>query len=287
MFVLKMIYAFNLPQFVPLNGSIDCATIAASMAVPCNTLARLFRYAITIGFFTEPVPGQVAHSDVTRMLVTNVDAFDALGMITQELCPSTENFPAALQQFAGSEEPNETAYNIANSTDLAIYDFLAEHPERNRRFGAAMQFFSGDDSSYFHHLLGSFPWKSGLCDRDDFLVVDVGGGIGSVSIKLAGTTNNMRFIVQDKEEVVEEGRALLPEALQDRISFAVHDFFTPMTVVADVYFFRWIFHNWSDKYCVQILQNLVPALKNGARILIYEHIMDEGVNMQLSKKRER
>lgn len=51
------------------------------------------------------------------------------------------------------------------------------------------------------------------------------------------------------------------------------DFFTQQPVTADVYYFRSIFHNWADKYCIRILQNLVPALKPGARIVIHERIL--------------
>jgi hypothetical protein len=51
------------------------------------------------------------------------------------------------------------------------------------------------------------------------------------------------------------------------------DFFTPQPVAADVYYFRSIFHNWADKYCVEILRSLVPALKKGARIIIHERVL--------------
>jgi hypothetical protein len=51
------------------------------------------------------------------------------------------------------------------------------------------------------------------------------------------------------------------------------DFFTLQAVAADVYYFRSIFHNWADKYCVRILQNLVPALKKGARVIIHERVL--------------
>lgn len=34
------------------------------------------------------------------------------------------------------------------------------------------------------------------------------------------------------------------------------DFFTEQTITADVYYFKSIFHNWADKYCIKILQNL-------------------------------
>ena len=44
-----------------------------------------------------------------------------------------------------------------------------------------------------------------------------------------------------------------------------------------MFFFRWIFHNYSDQYAIKILKNLVPALKPGARILINDHcLLDPG-----------
>lgn len=42
-----------------------------------------------------------------------------------------------------------------------------------------------------------------------------------------------------------------------------------------VYFFRWIIHNYSTPYAVKILQNLIPALKPGARIIINDHCLRE------------
>lgn len=32
-------------------------------------------------------------------------------------------------------------------------------------------------------------------------------------------------------------------------------------------------HDWSDKYCRQILQDLIPALKPGARIVLNEQVL--------------
>jgi len=46
-------------------------------------------------------------------------------------------------------------------------------------------------------------------------------------------------------------------------------------VEAEVYYFRWIFHNWSDVYAIKILQNLVPALKPGAIILLNDGVLPE------------
>ena len=63
--------------------------------------------------------------------------------------------------------------------------------------------------------------------------------------------------------------------LQKRITFALHDFFAPQSTVADVYIFRHILHDWSDADSVCILKALVPALRDGARVMISEGIVPE------------
>jgi hypothetical protein len=44
---------------------------------------------------------------------------------------------------------------------------------------------------------------------------------------------------------------------------------------ADIYLLRWILHDWSDKYCIKILQNLIPALRKGTKIVINDICIPE------------
>jgi SAM-dependent methyltransferase len=107
--------------------------------------------------------------------------------------------------------------------------------------------------------------------RPDALIVDVGGGQGYACRALASVYPQFKFIVQDLPATVELGVANCPKEYRDRIRFQVHDFFTPQLVKdADVYFFRAIIHDWSDKYAVAILQSLIPALRPGARVIIHD-----------------
>lgn len=48
-----------------------------------------------------------------------------------------------------------------------------------------------------------------------------------------------------------------------------------LTMFPTVYYFRWIMHNYSTPYAVSILQNLIPALRPGARIIINDHCLRE------------
>lgn len=48
-----------------------------------------------------------------------------------------------------------------------------------------------------------------------------------------------------------------------------HDFWREQPVKdADVFYFRWVFHDCSDSHAVRILRLLIPALKKGTRIFI-------------------
>jgi len=69
-----------------------------------------------------------------------------------------------------------------------------------------------------------------------------------------------------------EHRKLIPAALNPRIQFMKHDFFTEQPVKdADVYFFRCTLHNWPDEFVVKALKALIPALKPGARVVIQDN----------------
>lgn len=54
-----------------------------------------------------------------------------------------------------------------------------------------------------------------------------------------------------------------------------HDMFQPQPVTADAYILRLICHDWPDEASSQILRQLIPAMRDGARILLIEAVMLE------------
>lgn len=147
------------------------------------------------------------------------------------------------------------------------------------------------------HLVNNFPWDtlgSGTVVDVSFFIItrytgrsihlydQVGGSNGFVSIRLASSFPKLHFIVQDLASTVDSVASGLPPELSDRVEFMPHDFFAEQPVKgADVYLFRWIFHNWSDEYCIKILRSLTPALKKGAMIVINDNVLPEPGTMGL------
>lgn len=79
----------------------------------------------------------------------------------------------------------------------------------------------------------------------------------------------IKVTVQDLSEVIDTA----PEVV-DCVEFQACDFFTEQPVKgADVYLFRMIFHNWSDKYCVKLLRNLVPAPSKDSKVMINDRLV--------------
>ena len=132
------------------------------------------------------------------------------------------------------------------------------------------------------HILDNYDWEA----IGNGLVVDIGGARGHVAIPLAKRFKSLNVLVQDMEKVVEGAASAVPADLASRVKFESHDFFAEQKAVADVYYLRWIFHNWSDKYSIHILRCLIPALKDGARILIHDTCLPEPGKMALWRERD-
>ena len=212
---------------------------------------------------------------------------DTVGFLVEDLAPAATKVIQAYQRWPNSGESNQTGFNIENDTSEPFYLEIAKDPERARRFGSAMRFMTQGSLYDIKHLIHGYPWGK-LDETEGATVVDIGGGQGGVSIALAGATRNLRFIVQDLPGTADEGRRILPDHLHDRVTYMGHDFFQPQPITgAEVYFFRFILHNWSDKYAAQILRNLIPAMKPGSRVVIYEFLPHEVSDTAWSHKQAR
>ncbi|KAL8945938.1 MAG: hypothetical protein Q9222_007595, partial [Ikaeria aurantiellina] len=232
--------------------------------------------------FTSTSPDTVAHTASSRAFVTVPDLHDAIGLETDEQASAAYKTADMIKQFGNDGEPANTAYRLHYG--LPIWENLRQHPERARRFGAAMRFFTKGEGMDLQHLVAGYDWKS--IDTPGSTVVDVGGGHGSVSQALARATSHIYFVVQDQPDTVAQARKELPTDLETRVEFQEHDFFTPQPLRGkQVYLMRWILHDWSDGYCVRLLRNLVPALEDhpDSRIMVYEFLMPDKPVTKLSE----
>ena len=292
---LRAIYKYKIASFVPHEESCSYASLATATGLTEQLLQRFLRHCMGNHIFAQTPDGQVRHTAFSRRLVTDSEFADGIGLQLDEVGPASTFTLDALRRFGESGEHRDAGFALLNQARnqeagiikplQPIFDILAQNPERAHRFGVAMRYFTKGSSQDLRHLLAGFDWTS--VDKPDSVLVDVGGGHGTVSQYLAQHTEKLRFVVQDSAETVRTAKKLLPVEFQGRIQFEAHDFFEPQEQRADVFFMRWVLHNWSDKYAVSILKSLVPAMKEGSRVILFEYLLDSEPETAVTEKHGR
>lgn len=145
-----------------------------------------------------------------------------------------------------------------------------------------MSWFSTGPGLEPSHIIHGFDWSSFQVGT----VVDIGGSHGCTSIAIAREIPWMHFIVQDQPDVISVGQTRLPLDMKGRATFMEHYFFRQQPIkAAEVYLLRWILHDWSDAYAIQILRALIPALIQDSKIVICEHVMPEPNSVSIYEAR--
>lgn len=217
-------------------------------------------------------------------MATNEGYYQDLGLQFEDLGPASQKLIESWEKFGDDGEPNRSAFSLTNN-GKSLYDVLGEDPERAYRFGTAMQYQTTDKQWKLFDIFKAFDWST--LDKPGSRLIDLGGGHGSISQTLAQHTQHMTFTVQDLPHVVEGGRQSLPAELSNRISFEAHDFMQPQTPQEGPpvsYLISRCLHNWSDYYSSQILRGLVPALKSGSQVLIWDSVIEESPIKKLSER---
>ncbi|KZV76595.1 O-methyltransferase [Peniophora sp. CONT] len=269
--------------------------IAKVSGISPKKLARVLRLLATDYIFVELSPDVFTNNCVSSLLNSNVAVKDiianpeakhsgrslggaaAVGHCTDECMKAAAYMSEAMfdPPYAKSGKPTETALNIAFKTDLSAFEWLEieGNEQRLARFTITM-----DASRRVapDAAIAGFNWKD---LADDALIVDVGGGVGSQCMVLADAFKDrkFRFVVQDRKAVIKEAATFWAKNVafkEGRVLLQEHDFFDEQPQKnADVFFLRWVLHDWSDGYCLDILKQLRAAAKASTRLVIVDSLI--------------
>uniref|UniRef100_A0A8H7Y8H6 S-adenosyl-L-methionine-dependent methyltransferase n=1 Tax=Psilocybe cubensis TaxID=181762 RepID=A0A8H7Y8H6_PSICU len=264
--------------------------ISEKNGVEAGKLGRLLRLLASEHMFKEITPDVFATNRISSALDTGkpyeelvknpgekligtngIAAY--ISRSTDESVKSSGFLYEALTYSSSEKAPSPPSpFNLAFNTELHIFSWLAQkgNEYRLQRFGIAFDGF--DKMLPVNGVTKGYRWGS---LPKGSIVVDVGGGVGSESMKIAKTFPDLKVIIQDAEGVVANGvktnalqfyETRFPEGLS-----SAHDFFTPNPVTnARVFFMRFILHDWPDATCVKILKNLREVAAPDTELIINE-----------------
>ncbi|EIW76001.1 S-adenosyl-L-methionine-dependent methyltransferase [Coniophora puteana RWD-64-598 SS2] len=126
---------------------------------------------------------------------------------------------------------------------------------------------------HFSLTIPGFPWQKYNS------VVDLGSGVGSFSRPLAKRFSHMQITCHDLPEVIEEAKDIwskdAPDAFTSgRVTLAPLNFFEQVPESGrDVYYLRYVLHDWHDPESIAILRNVREAMAPHSRLLIQDYVL--------------
>lgn len=229
---------------------------------PRNTLRVHSLMSLPTPMLLVPLHSCMSHSSTSRHSNEFILRFDISG-------PCTQLLPDYLAETGYQEivSNKECPFQKAFQTSQTLFEWMPQHPKHMKSLGHLMAL--QRPTVWVDHFpvleqLGEFPGP------DKTLMVDIGGGFGQQSKALRSKCPSVegRIIVQDMPQTLASAEPA------EGVEFAEHDFFQPQPVEgAKFYYLRHVLHDWPDEQCVQILQQVIPAMAPESRILIDEVVI--------------
>ncbi|KAH9896155.1 S-adenosyl-L-methionine-dependent methyltransferase [Xylariomycetidae sp. FL2044] len=245
--------------------------LASRAGLDVDRVRRVVRQLMTYRIFREDTPGRVSHSLVSDLLRRDDEVRSIVHLFFDEMLRATAESGPSLK--ANPHQSDVTHCPFHTKYGMPLWDYYQKNPDKARRFGKGMAGLTKMDHD-IEILSGSLDWNA-----LKGTVVDVGGGSGHLSIKMARLFPHLHFVVQDLAAMVQQGPQLLTDDdLRARVSFAEHDFFEPQPAAgAAAYFMRQCTHNWPDADVVRMFRALVPGLEGSADVplLLWDFITPE------------
>ncbi|EMD40179.1 hypothetical protein CERSUDRAFT_151192 [Gelatoporia subvermispora B] len=277
----------------PNGQGMKVEDIAKQDGIDPVRLGRLMRLLTNYHIFTEVNPGAFKHNRISSTFDTgkSVDEIKkspadkylntagpaALFGHTTDECFKAAAYLSDYLTDKGTvtnQKPNGAVLQRAMSTHDTLFEWYeqAGNEARRKRFNVAMR----GVSELAGPMTTGFDWKT---LSKGGVVVDVGGGIGATTMRLADNHPHLCYIVQDRPSMVDEGekfwKAERPEALRSGlVQLQAHDMFQVNPVRnAAVFLLRCVIHDWSDHYATTILQMLRASATPDTRLMIVDPLI--------------
>ncbi|PCG94842.1 Hypothetical protein PENO1_076300 [Penicillium occitanis (nom. inval.)] len=116
---------FQVPAYIPLDGSILMKDVADFIGVPEDEFCRITRMATTDGFLHEPQPGRVAHTALSASFVAHPSYQDAAMFLAGTVAPAALEMARTTRKNQRSSgalpnniKSNGSAFSVVNRNEL-------------------------------------------------------------------------------------------------------------------------------------------------------------------------
>jgi O-methyltransferase/methyltransferase family protein len=241
------------------DGPKPASTLAAACGADPDALFRLMRALVSIGVFACNPDGSFTLTAASELLRS-----DTAGSLRDYAIMQGERWTwQSWGEIEFSVRTGRPAFEHVFGAPL--FEYYNRHPEAGQVSAAALNALSAADNDA---VASTYPFpRTGV-------VVDVGGGRGSLLGAILSRRPGMRGVLFERGAVAEAAAADLAVAgLQARCEAVGGDFFSEIPAGGDVYVLKKVLHDWQDKQARAILQACRAAMNQTARLLIAEFVL--------------
>lgn len=268
----EMVTAYWIPQVIRsavdlsladhlAEGAMTATEIATRENSAADTTFRLMRACVTLGLLRAEPDGRFFSTPLLDTLRKNAPG-SLRGLALAATLPAQW---LAWNEFTTSVRQGGTRSKDVLGTDF--FEYLEQHPDQARDFSDG--------------LSSTTPlWTSAAAEMIDTagvsLAVDVGGANGSLLHLLQEANPDLKGIVFDRPNVVDQANAeTRARGLSERTDVIGGDFFVSVPEGGDLYLLKMVMHDWDDASCVTILRNCRAAMRPGGRIAVIEMLVGD------------
>ncbi|KAK3706281.1 hypothetical protein LTR37_012796 [Vermiconidia calcicola] len=259
-------------HLVQADGSVSCENISTATGADVVLMRRILRCLAALGHIDEKDVDVFAANKFSMAFVTP-KGIAGSKFAFETATPAWNAMPAYLKSigFKNPENSHDAPLQRGFGSQKHMFELLVEHGVLEN-FQTFMTSYRADREEF----LDIFPARERLLDGsqdDSVLLVDIGGGRGHDIEKILEQLPDTkgRMVLQEVGDVVKQ------VSESDAMKVMVHDFFTPQPIqAARVYYLRMILHDWPDEQCVDILKNVVSAMKPGySKVLVSDVVLPD------------
>ncbi|PLN76183.1 S-adenosyl-L-methionine-dependent methyltransferase [Aspergillus taichungensis] len=267
------------PVLANATAPVSAKQLAA--AKPANPLLveRIMRLLVSFDIVVEPEPSAYLPTAIAKEMV-NRPAIGTMESLFCEFLPILQKTPGylAATNYQNPEDPLRAPLQYTHNVETDGFSWLCDHPAALTRFN---DFMEGQRANRVHW--GDwFPVQERVLAGADSnperaLVVDIGGGRGHDLMLF-----QKRFPDAPGKLVLEDLPSVIDEAASDLNACGIqgvkYDFFKEANPVkgARVYYFKFVFHDWSDEKARILLSHVVDAMEAGySKLVIEEYILPD------------
>jgi O-methyltransferase domain len=252
--ILGVLVRHGVPDHLD-RGPLSASDLAQRAGMNMLSLTRALRALSAFGAFQEVSPGVFANNAVANLFRDR-----AGGLRNFALYMSSDYHVRAAAALGHSAVTGQSA--MSHVFGESFWEYARRHPDENETFNRGLAELRGEEHQ---QIADAFDW-AGVN-----VVVDVGGGIGSLLSAIMGARPDIRGVLIEQPELLQDAERLLSaRGVRDRCELRAGNFFETLPAAGEVWTLCQVLHDWPDAECIAILRRCREAMRPTDRLLVAE-----------------